>query len=161
MHDIVTTKGRTKKGTVISNKMKDTVIVIVNRRKLNRKYHKRYLVTKKYYADTNGKNYAVGEAVVLKESRPLSKLKRWVVIESLGDSGYGKADYIEDEAVKEALGRVDGEEGIKEAVEGEGEVRPEKKELAAKAKANEKSMAKGTGADKDSKAKDTKNNVKE
>ncbi|OGC82939.1 MAG: 30S ribosomal protein S17 [Candidatus Abawacabacteria bacterium RIFCSPHIGHO2_01_FULL_46_8] len=97
------TKGQTKQGIVVSNKMTNTVVVVVNRYKLDPKYRKRYLVTKKYYADTAGKNYEVGEEVILKESRPLSKLKRWVVLESLGKGRGKQADFIESEAVEEVL----------------------------------------------------------
>ena len=79
-----------KRGIVVSNKMTNTVVVVVNRYKLNQKYQKRYLVAKKYYADTAGKQYQIGEEVSLSETRPISKLKRWVVVESHGMGRYFK-----------------------------------------------------------------------
>jgi small subunit ribosomal protein S17 len=66
-------------GTVSSNKMTNTVIVKVELVKVHAKYQKRYKVTKKYVADTAGVSYAIGDKVEIKESRPLSKTKNWVV----------------------------------------------------------------------------------
>ena len=66
-------------GTVSSNKMTNTVIVKVTSAKVHPKYHKRYTTSKKYAADTAGQMYAIGDKVEIKESRPLSKTKNWVV----------------------------------------------------------------------------------
>ena len=66
-------------GQVASNKMTNTVIVKVESVKVHPKYQKRYRVSKKYAADTAGQTYAVGDKVEIKESRPLSKTKNWVV----------------------------------------------------------------------------------
>ena len=66
-------------GVVHSAKMTNTVIVKISEVKVHPKYHKRYTVTKKFAADTAGVAYAEGDKVEIKESRPLSKTKNWVV----------------------------------------------------------------------------------
>jgi len=69
-------------GVVLSNKMNKTVVVSVERVKLHPLYQKRYVVTKKYYAhDELG--LSVGDKVKIKVTKPISKLKRWIVVEQL------------------------------------------------------------------------------
>jgi small subunit ribosomal protein S17 len=70
---------RSKKGTVVSNKMDKTIVVTVHSYKTHPKYKKRFRVSKKYYADAPGNNYKIGDEVIIYETRPLSKLKRWTV----------------------------------------------------------------------------------
>ena len=72
---------RTKKGTVVSDKMDKTIVVSVHTYKTHPKYKKRYRVTKKFYVHDEENKYKVWDVVVIKETRPLSKLKRWVVVE--------------------------------------------------------------------------------
>lgn len=72
---------RTKKGTITSNKMQNTVVVTVNSYKTHPIYRKRYRVSKKYYADTAGNAYQEGDFVLIAETKPISKLKRWIVKE--------------------------------------------------------------------------------
>jgi len=74
---------RTKKGVVTSTKMKDTIVVSVHTYKTHPKYKKRYRVTKKFYAHDEGNTCTEWDVVVIKESRPISKLKRWVLEEKL------------------------------------------------------------------------------
>lgn len=74
---------RTKKGVVTSTKMNDTIIVSVHTYKTHSKYKKSYRVTSKFYAHDEWNTCAEGDVVVIKESRPLSKLKRWVLLEKL------------------------------------------------------------------------------
>ena len=71
---------RTKKGIVTSDKMNNTVIVSVDTDKKHAKYFKRFTQTKKFYADTNGKEVKLNDTVEIVETRPLSKQKRWKVI---------------------------------------------------------------------------------
>jgi len=66
-------------GQVVSNKMNKTVIVKVEAVKVHPKYHKRYKVFKKYPAHAE-EQYAVGDKVVIEESRPYSKTVNWKVI---------------------------------------------------------------------------------
>lgn len=70
----------TWKGTVVSNRMKDTVVVAVETLKTHPKYKKQYQATKRYKVETEGKEYALGATVTFRECRPLSKDKHHVVI---------------------------------------------------------------------------------
>ncbi len=71
---------RQLKGIVISDKMKKTAVVRVERVKKHPKYKRRYKVHKKYKAHDEKEEYKTGDRVVIKECRPLSKDKRWRVI---------------------------------------------------------------------------------
>jgi small subunit ribosomal protein S17 len=74
---------KTKVGVVISDKPQKTVVVqIMHYRKhpLYKKYLRRFT---KVYAHDEKNECKVGEKVVIEESRPLSKLKRWRVIRRL------------------------------------------------------------------------------
>lgn len=70
-------------GVVISNKMNKTVTVEVSRKMRHSKYQKVIERSKKYYAHDESNSLAVGQKVRMMETRPLSKLKRWRVIEAL------------------------------------------------------------------------------
>lgn len=72
---------RTKKGTITSTKMQNTVVITVNSYKTHPVYKKKYRVSKKYYADTAGKEYNEGDFVLIEETKPISKLKKWIVKE--------------------------------------------------------------------------------
>jgi small subunit ribosomal protein S17 len=67
-------------GTIISNKMPKTVVVMVERIKEHPKYKKRYRVSKKYKAHLEREGYKVGDKVVIEECRPISKDKKWKVV---------------------------------------------------------------------------------
>ena len=71
---------RTIKGIVVSNKMDKTIVVSVDSYKSDPKYKKRYKVTKKFHAHDENNSANVWDLVTIKESRPLSKLKRWVLV---------------------------------------------------------------------------------
>jgi len=71
---------RLKKWIVISNKMDKTVVVSVDTYKNNPKYKKRFKVTKKFYAHNEDNNIELWQVVTIKETRPLSKTKRWEVV---------------------------------------------------------------------------------
>lgn len=70
-------------GEVISNKMKKTVVVEVERIKEHPKYKRRYKVHKKYKADDEKGEYKVGDKVLIEECRPISKDKKWRVIKKI------------------------------------------------------------------------------
>jgi len=72
---------RTIKGVVKSNKMEKTIVVEVTNYKSHPKYKKRYKVTKKFHAHDEKNAANIGDTVTIKESRPLSKLKRWVLVQ--------------------------------------------------------------------------------
>ncbi len=71
---------RLKKGVVSSNKMNKTIVVSIDSYKSHPKYKKRYKVTKKFYAHDEENKFNEGDVVTIKETRPLSKLKRWEVV---------------------------------------------------------------------------------
>lgn len=73
--------GRVLVGRVVSDKMDKTVVVEVERRVLHPKYRKYVNRRKKYKAHDAENTYKVDDVVVIKESRPLSRSKRWVVVE--------------------------------------------------------------------------------
>ena len=66
-------------GIVSSNKMDKTVVVNVKRKFPHPVYKKLINKTKKYYAHDPNKMCGVGDTVLIEESKPLSKLKRWRV----------------------------------------------------------------------------------
>lgn len=73
-------KRKFKEGVVLSNKMQKTVTVSVARSFHHPKYEKLTKQWKKYYAHTE-ESIPVGSVVKIMETRPLSKLKRWIVVE--------------------------------------------------------------------------------
>jgi small subunit ribosomal protein S17 len=77
------TKGeRAKKiGVVISNKMEKTVVVAVENLVKHGMYQKYIKRTSKFLAHAENNDVNVGDRVVIEESRPLSKRKRWNVRE--------------------------------------------------------------------------------
>lgn len=70
-------------GRVVSDKMQNTVAVAIERRNMHPVYKKVVKSTKKVYAHDESNSIPVGAVVRIVESRPLSKLKRWVVEEVL------------------------------------------------------------------------------
>ncbi len=70
-------------GFVVSDKMDKTVVVRVETSKRHRLYHKVVRYVKKYKAHDANNDCRVGDQVLIVESRPLSKEKRWVVEEIL------------------------------------------------------------------------------
>lgn len=74
-------KRKIQEGIVISNKMNKTVTVKVERKMRHEKYGKVVQRSKKYYAHDESDALEVGQKVRIMETRPLSKLKRWRVVE--------------------------------------------------------------------------------
>lgn len=73
---------RTMIGTVVSDKMMKTVVVAVKKEKHHPKYKKLIRIRKKYKAHCEEpKPCKVGDVVKIEETRPLSKEKRWRVVE--------------------------------------------------------------------------------
>lgn len=75
------TKRKTRIGKVIGDKMDKTVIVAVDTPKRHPLYRKTVRRIVKYYAHDEEKTSKVGDTVKIEETRPLSKLKRWRVVE--------------------------------------------------------------------------------
>ncbi len=74
---------KTREGLVVSNKMDKTAVVAVVERVRHPKYAKFVLRTKKLYAHDETNDVNVGDKVRVMETRPLSKNKRWRVVEVL------------------------------------------------------------------------------
>jgi small subunit ribosomal protein S17 len=77
---------RTKTGVVVSNKMQKTVVVAVENVVMHPMYQKYIRRTSKFLAHSETNNCNVGDRVVIEETRPLSKRKRWNVREILDKS---------------------------------------------------------------------------
>lgn len=67
-------------GTIVSDKMQKTVVVEVERIKMHTKYKRRFKVHKKYKAHDEKGEYHTGDRVIIEESRPISKDKKWRVV---------------------------------------------------------------------------------
>jgi len=67
-------------GVVVSNKMDKTVVVSVSRFIKHPKYGKFYKVSKKYKAHDEENKYQIGDNVSLKEVKPISKDKKFIVV---------------------------------------------------------------------------------
>ncbi len=71
-------------GLVVSNKMDKTVVVAVENRSPHPKYGKIVVKTKRYKAHDEENKCQEGDRVRIQETRPLSRTKRWNVVEILG-----------------------------------------------------------------------------
>ena len=74
---------KTRVGEVVSNKMDKTIVIAVVRRVPHAKFGKIVKRTKKLYAHDEENKCAVGDVVRVEETRPLSRLKRWRLVEVL------------------------------------------------------------------------------
>ena len=86
---------RTEKiGNVVSTKMQKTIVVEVEMRKTHPKYKRVIKSSKKFYAHDEQNTARVGDVVRIKESRPLSKLKRWTLEEVIRRSSLPQAEEV-------------------------------------------------------------------
>jgi len=67
----------TKIGYVVSTKMAKTIVVEVRRQKAHPLYRRVIARSKKFYAHDENNTARVGDWVLIEETRPLSRLKRW------------------------------------------------------------------------------------
>ncbi len=85
-------------GTVVSDKMQKTIAVLVETRVQHPRYKKFVVHRKKFYAHDEKEEAGVGDVVRIRETRPLSRLKRWRLVEIVqrapsglaGDGGTGQ-----------------------------------------------------------------------
>ncbi len=70
-------------GVVISDKMDKTVIVRTDRRMIHPLYGKVVVVSKKFVAHDETNSHKVGDEVRIRQTKPLSKTKRWAVVETV------------------------------------------------------------------------------
>lgn len=71
---------RTMTGTVVSNKMKDSVVVLIERKVKHPKYGKFIRTSTKLHAHDQGNTCQIGDLVQIKECRPISKTKSWTLV---------------------------------------------------------------------------------
>ncbi len=87
---------KTMIGVVVSDKMDKTVVVRVEKIKIHPKFKKHYKVHKKYKAHDEKNECKKGDLVIIQETRPLSKEKRWRVVKILS-----KQELLEEKASDE------------------------------------------------------------
>jgi small subunit ribosomal protein S17 len=104
-------------GRVVSDKMEKTVVVAIDISKQHRIYRKVVRSTKKIYAHDESNAIPVGTIVRVVESKPLSKLKRWVVEEVIVETG--------NKVVEPVAMEAQDEESIEEVVSGRVEIEAE------------------------------------
>ena len=75
-----------KVGIVVSNKMQKTIVVKVESRYSHPIYSKTMVKTKKYVAHDESGQCNIGDQVLVQETRPLSKRKRWKLVKILSKS---------------------------------------------------------------------------
>jgi len=73
---------RTLQGVVVSDKQDKTVVVRVDRRFTHPLYKKTIRRSKNYHAHDENNVFKEGDLVWIQESKPLSKLKRWTVVQN-------------------------------------------------------------------------------
>ena len=74
---------KVREGMVVSNKMNQTAVIAIVERVAHHKYSKMVVRTKKLYAHDATNDVNIGDRVRVMEIRPMSKLKRWRIIEIL------------------------------------------------------------------------------
>ncbi len=72
---------KTRTGKVTKNKMEKSIIVAIERKVAHPLYKKYFKRTTKFYAHDEKNEASVGDTVKIMETRPLSKLKRWRLVE--------------------------------------------------------------------------------
>ncbi len=78
--EVVKSSKRILKGEVVSDKMTNTIVVLVKRYVKVPKYQKYVTKTKRYKAHDQGNTKKIGDLVSIQECRPMSKDKRFIVI---------------------------------------------------------------------------------
>jgi len=76
-------KRKAQVGYVVSTKMNKTIVVEVSRQKAHAMYRRVVARSKKFYAHDEQNTAHTGDVVRIEETRPLSKLKRWRLVEIL------------------------------------------------------------------------------
>lgn len=79
-------------GVVVSDKMQKSIVVQVERQKQHRLYKKVIRIRKKYMAHDPGEAARVGDKVRIIECRPISRRKRWELLEVMGIREGGAGD---------------------------------------------------------------------
>jgi len=74
---------RRLKGKIVSDKMDKTAVVEVENWKKHSRYLKYIRSTKRFKAHNESNEFKVGDKVVIEETKPLSKEKRWRILEKI------------------------------------------------------------------------------
>ena len=74
------TTGKTFEGVVVKAAMKDTATVSVERYEKHPKYKKYIRLSKKFLVHDPGNTVQIGDKVTIRETRPISRLKRFVIV---------------------------------------------------------------------------------
>jgi small subunit ribosomal protein S17 len=106
-------------GTVVSTKMDKTVVVRIDRQKRHRLYGKTLRTTHRYKAHDENNECSLGDIVRISETRPLSKEKRWRVMEIItkGDVADVAPREIGARIIEETLEAAAAEEAARRAAE--------------------------------------------
>ena len=98
------TRHQQKVGRVVSNKMEKTIVVAVESLKKHRIYKRTYRQTKRFHAHDEANICQIGDMVRIEECRPLSKTKRWRLVEIMKrGSGIVPVDEVLAEADPEII----------------------------------------------------------
>ena len=82
MENTKKTKAKVLSGTVVSDKMKDTIVVSVERYEKHPKYEKYVKRRKRFKAHDAGNTKKIGEKVEIQETRPISKDKHFALVQN-------------------------------------------------------------------------------
>jgi small subunit ribosomal protein S17 len=114
---VTTSRRQQKVGRVVSNKSDKTIVVAVESLKKHRIYKRRYKQTKRFHAHDEENTCQVGDLVRIEESRPLSRLKRWRLVEIIKPSiGIAPVDEVLPD-VEAELSSAESEESEEESAE--------------------------------------------
>lgn len=72
---------KVRTGVVVSDKMEKTITVLIERQVRHKVYKKYHRISKKYLAHDEGNTCGIGDKVTIMETRPLSRHKRWRLVE--------------------------------------------------------------------------------
>ncbi len=81
-------------GTVVSSNINKTIVVSVTRRVKHKLYKKIISRSKKYHAHDEKNEFKVGDIVSIIESKPISKLKSWIVLSEKVNKSWYKCNQI-------------------------------------------------------------------
>ncbi len=126
----------TKQG-LITKKIDDrTTVVETFRMRIHPLYKKRFKVIKKYLADDKGNNFNEGDIVIIEETKPISKKKRFMIKEKVGEKHLVKKEELKGEEILEAKESKEEVEEKKE--ESKKKEEPKNKDQEEKEKIEEK-----------------------
>ena len=80
MEKTINNPGKTLQGVVVKSAMKDTATVLVERYVQHPKYKKYYTMSKKFLVHDVGNTAQVGDKVIIRETKPISKRKRFILV---------------------------------------------------------------------------------